>query len=197
MIPPCGTFDYVAVVPDPKDRSKPWPVRQRQPVDLSEDFLFDSCLVGIAPRLKMSDSGLTPDAGMVSAKTSLVHPNVSRTQLTLIASKRDRANVSTASFHVAQALTSVLQPRDVLNMTRTPSGGLGVSIVRDGCLVAAAGAVTALPLGPDFEARIAADDLEFPDLSGEIKVGGHTYDVWKGHDFLPGVPGAMSVCRFL
>lgn len=189
MIPPCGTFDYVSLVPDPEDRSKPWPVRLREPVELSGDSLFDSRLVGIAPMLKMSDSGLTPDADMVSATTGLVRPNVLRTQLKLIASKRDRAHVSAASFHLDEALISVLQPRDVLNMTRTPCGGLGVSVIRDGLLVVAAGAVTAVPLGPEFEARIAADDFEFPELSAEVKVGSLTYDVWKGHDFLPGVPG--------
>jgi len=209
LIPPCGTFDYVAIVPDPEDRPGPWPVRLRAPVELSGDSLADSRLVGIAPRLQITDAGVS------FGRTGLMRPKVLRTQFALIASERDRATVSAASFHVDKALISALRPRDVLNMTRTYCGGLGMSVIRDGELVVAVGAVTAVPLGNNVEAQIPSDlvdkaeavfkkrdpDFELTELPVEVRVGDQgrvlyvgtrqleQYQVWVAHGFYPGIPG--------
>lgn len=222
MIPPSGTFDYVAIVPDPEDRPGPWPVRLREPLELSGDSLADSRLVGIAPRLQITDAGLTPNAGVSLGRAGLVRPKVLRAQLALIASERDRAGVSAASFHVDKVLISALRPRDVLNMTRTRGCGLGLSVIRDGELVVAVGAVMAVPLGNNVEVQIPSDlvdeveavfkkrdpDFELTELPVEVRVGDQRrvlyvgmhqleqYQVWVGHGFYLGFPG-VDACLAL
>ena len=56
----CGTFDYVAVVPELTNQA-PWNVQLRQPIDLTGDSLKDDWLVGHSPTLEISDGGITPD----------------------------------------------------------------------------------------------------------------------------------------
>jgi hypothetical protein len=99
-------------------------------------------------------------------------------------------------------------------LARTNCGGLGVSVVRDGQLVVAAGVVTAVPLG-NVEAFVSwelireaealfrkrSSDFAFPELPVEVKIGGEKRVLFKGwpqlgpykifvvHGFLRGVPG--------
>ena len=138
-IPPCGTFQYVAVVPESEGDRTSWNVRLCAPVELTGDDLRDDRLVGYSPTLELSDAGITPDVRIPS--NGRAHPRVLRNRMTLTAANRSHARVASAAFHLDQAFAMVLSPRDMLFMARTGCGGLGVSIVRDGQLIAAVGAV--------------------------------------------------------
>ena len=147
MMPPCGTFDYVAVVPDDPDAfAAGWPVALRRPVARRGDRLTDARLVGHAPRLRITDAGMTPDAPRPPS-APFARPRVLRSQITLTAGGRPDAQVRAASFHVAQGLIAALRPRDVLHLARTAVEGLGLSVLRGGRLIAAVGDVEAVPLG--------------------------------------------------
>ncbi len=150
-ISPSGRFRYVVVVPDgAPDSSRDWPVTSfdaREPVG---NHNADERLVGLTPTLRITNAGLTPNP-------SPARPRVLRSRLTLTARTSHLAAVAGASFCVDKAIVGTLQPGDHLHMVRTGCGGLGVSVVRDDRLVAAAGAVTHLPLGNDVHARIPYD----------------------------------------
>lgn len=59
-----------------------------------------------------------------------------------------------ATLALDRALTSGLTGGDVLTIARTMTEDIGVSLVRDGQLVWAAGAVAAVPLGGTLRARL-------------------------------------------
>jgi hypothetical protein len=213
-IPLCGTFDYVAVVPDrPGDQ---WDVRLREPVKEVGSELADSRLVGFTPQLQITDAGLPRFSP--PARFGIVYPKVLRSRVTLTAPGKRNAQVSAASFHVDKALTSVVAPGDTLHMARTACGGLGLSVIRRTKLLFAVGAVTALPLGADVEVRLPVEaireaqgafqkrDPQFTEFQfaewpleirigserrltqrGRIRLGGYEVNVF--HGFLPGLPG--------
>jgi hypothetical protein len=68
-------------------------------------------------------------------------------RLTISARDRKNAKVPEASFVVERGLITVLSGGDVLSIARSSCGSLGLSIVRDGQLIAAVGAATHVPLG--------------------------------------------------
>jgi hypothetical protein len=213
VMSPGGTFDYVAVVPHRSDDgSFECRARMREPVAPPEDRL-----VGLAPVVRVTDAGLTPNAGPQ-------RPWVLRSRITLSASARAQAAVAEASFHVDKALTSSLKADDLLHMARTACGGLGLSVIRGGELVVAVGAVTAVPLGRGVEARIPLDmvavaeaafrqrdpEFEFPEWPVEITINSAVSVLYRGtrelgqyavrveHGFLPGEPGqevCAAICR--
>lgn len=175
-IPNAGTFDYVALVPKNSDESG----FECQGTIRESTFGGDQeCLVGPAPLIRVSDGGLTPDAG-------LHRPWVMRSCITLMAAHQRQATVAAASFHVDKALTSRLREGDQIHLHRTGCAGLGLSIIRDGALVAAIGAITHVPLGIGIEARVPSDlvssaeavfrrrdpDYAFPELPIEVSIGG-------------------------
>jgi hypothetical protein len=108
-----------------------------------------------------------------------------------------------------------LAPNDTFFVSRTSCGRLGLSIVRRGQLIAAAGALSTIPLGDLVRVRIPSDTIleaervfqksdpkfEFPHLPVEIRVGDEThimfqgrpqiqsYNVWVEHGFYRGLPG--------
>ncbi len=88
VMPACGTFDYVAVVPD--KTAGAWAVRCRTAVERSGDHLRDSRLVGFTPSLEIEDAGLTPDPGFTRG---VWRPEVMRSRLLLRASDRRDATV--------------------------------------------------------------------------------------------------------
>lgn len=154
MMPPAGTFDYVTTVPEkPAGSLCEWEVRLRYPVKQTGSDISDRRLVGYSPCLQITDAGLTPDPGPR-------RPSVMRRRLTLTAASPKDATVSAISFHVDRDLISLLEPGDDLHMSRTKCAGLGLSILRRGKLLAAVGAVTAVPLGDDFQAHLPFRLLE-------------------------------------
>jgi hypothetical protein len=151
-----STFDYFAVVPhDPEQRGQPWPARQRS--RRGDENFPKSRLVGPTPSLQITDGGLTPNAGWNRGRWV---PSVQRARITLSAADRARATVASASFHIDMGLIASLQPADTVYLSRTGSGGLAISVVRDETLLAAAGAVTTVPLGNDLVARYPTEFMQ-------------------------------------
>ena len=218
MMPACGTFDYVGIVPEGVgDGGFECRVKQREPIAITGDALWDSRLTGIAPIMKIVDAGLTPDPGPD-------RPRVLRSRISLIAEGKGRATVAEASMHVDKSLISCCRPGDSIHLARTACGGLGISITRQGELVAAVGAITAVPLGPDATSRTPLDlvgaaqavfrkrdlEFEFHAYPLEVSVGGSCfllfrgrrvcapYEVFVQHGRLWGIPGTdecAAICR--
>jgi hypothetical protein len=209
VIPASGTFDYVAIVPERAvEGAFECEARLREPIVCTGKELRDSRLVGHAPVLRVADGGITPDPGPD-------RPRVMRSRVTLTASSRQHSQIAAASFHVDEALFLNARPRDVVHMTRTSCGGVGLSIIRDGELVVAVGAVTSVPLGRSVSARIPTDlteraeaifrehapEFTFVGLPVEITVNGSSLILYRGrptltgyaifviHGYLPGMPG--------
>ena len=66
-------------------------------------------------------------------------------RLTLRANGKDRATVATFSFCIDRSLLNAFCPGDTLHLVRTGCGGLGLSLIREGRLIVAIGAVNAVP----------------------------------------------------
>ena len=218
VMPPWDTFDYVATMPENyNDTSLQWTARPRYPIAGGGDKLGNSRLVGHAPRLQISDGGLTPDPGPH-------RPSVMRSRVTLTASVREYATISSISFYVDRNLIRQLRPGDEVHISRTPCACLGLSIIRMGELVAAIGAVTAVDLGKDFKAILLYHLLQqasqifkkvdpafsFPECPVEFVHKTHRrilcrgfcrvgeYEVSLRHGFLEGVPGineSAAICK--
>lgn len=215
-LPRAAAFDYVTEVPDHDTSTEPWRMRLREPVERRGDQLADARLVGHSPVLTIADSGRANDGRPPHAPRIL---DVARSKLTLVASARTDAAAAQASFFVARQLVSVLRPRDSLHMVRNDTGELGISVIRDGTCVAAAGAVSEVPLGTKVRARLPWDQLnaaempfrerdpsfEFPDVPLEVTVDGETnvmfrgprrlgeYEIFVFQPYSRGMPG-MSEC---
>jgi hypothetical protein len=215
-IPLSGTFSYTGIVPEEHVQSSGrWQLRDDSGAASSPggDQLIHSRLVGLQPSLQITDVGIAPD-GRVSPYTGNVRPKVLLSRLTLRASTRDRASVTAFSFCVDQALARSWRVGDVLHVARTASGGLGLSVVRGNRLIAAIGAVTAVPHGGlsiripwgaireaegvftrlDSRFRFSELPIEFHIESerrvlyrGRPRIGG--YEVFVEHGFYPGIPG--------
>jgi hypothetical protein len=125
------------------------------------------------------------------------------------------ASVASFSFCVDQELTNVLSPADRLFLSRTGCGGIGLSIVRSGALVAGVGAVSAVSLGQHVSVRIPHDlvrkaattfttldpHFAFPEWPVDIRIGRLRRLIYRGrpqvgdyavfleHGFYPGLPG--------
>ena len=136
-------------------------------------------------------------------------------RLTLTAGNKWTATARSFAFSVDRALIVMLRQDDVLNISRTACAGLGLSVLREGRLVAAAGAVSAVPLGPDVSVRHTFDlvqraeaifrvrdpEYEMKDHPVELRVGNVTrilhvgrptigdYEVLVRHGFIAGMPG--------
>lgn len=216
MMLPSGTFDYVGVVPDDWRRpSAPWRLRDTSAANphSGNPHSSDDRLTGLSPFLEIEDAGVTPGA-VVSPYTATVRPFVTLSRLTLRADGRERAAVAAFSFCVDQSLLQAMRPGDHLYLTRTLCAGLGLSIVRDERLVAAAGALTHVPLGSPVRVQHPAEALqraeaelktldptfEFHETPIEVVADvrrvlyrGHhrvgKYALFVEHGFLPGLPG--------
>jgi hypothetical protein len=215
VIPPEGTFEYVAEVPDHAGVTFSCDASSR--LLGNEGHGSRSRLVGPTPRLHVEDAGPTPNPGPRS-------PATQRSRLRLTASERRNATVAETSFILDQGVISALRPRDLLHMVRTGCGGIGVSAIRSDQLIFAVGAITQVPLGSDFEARIPSDlvceaedifrrrdrRFEFAEYPVEIRASNAAhimyrgrielvcFNVWVLHGRYYGVPGTeecLSVAR--
>jgi hypothetical protein len=212
-IPLCGTFQYVATVPENGIDGRPWLVDLQKPIEPTGDDMRDDRLVGHSPTLEISDAGIAP--GVPSAGAERAKPRVWRSRITLAAATRVRSRAASVAFYVDRAFTMTLAPDDLLFMSRTHCGRLGLSIVRGGRLIAAAGALSAVPLGDLVRVRILSDTIReaerlfqksdpefgFPELPVEVRLGDdvrimfrgrpriQSYDVWVEHGFYRGIPG--------
>ena len=196
VIPPCGTFEYVVTVPaSGMAECSPCPVGVRDPVEHTGDELHDARLVGLSPRLEIIDAGLTPE-DPASSTGGIVRPKVLRSRMTLSASKKNLASVRAVSFHVDRSLTLAWRPGDLVHLSRTNCCGLGISVIREGILVVAVGAITSVPLGSGVQARIPWDlaqeaedvfrkrDSRFrlPEIPLELRVGNQLWLSYGGRN---------------
>ena len=85
------------------------------------------------------------------------HPWQLFARMTLTPSDRRDAVAAAASFSVDRGLTRCLHPGDALFIRGVYGGSLGLSIVRDGVLVAAAGDLSHVPLGHSASVRSSGD----------------------------------------
>ena len=215
-ISPGATFEYAGAITEAPDH----PLGVWRSMDqlgnesAGSDTVIEDRLVGPEPTLEIADAEPPHDA-RISPFTGSVRPKVLLSRLTLRAARRSGASAAAFSFCVDRALTHAFQARDVLYITRTGCGGLGVSVVRGGRLVAAVGAVTEVPLGDSVSVRFPHDTIreaelvfskldsrfEFPELPIEVRVGAEQrvlyrgrpqmagYQVFVEHGFYRGTPG--------
>jgi len=212
-MPLSGTFDYVAKIPvDWENSGGSCEARLTYSIKTRGNKLRDGRLVGHTPRLQIEDAGPTPNPGW---DRGVWLPNVLRSRIKLTAPHRRLASVATASFFVDTNVVAALQPGDLFHLSRSGSADLAISLIRGETLLMAAGDVTQVPLGKDFEARYptkltqalegvfdpfeAADVL--PEIPVEIALGGQRQFLCRGtvelgpfvifaiHGFLSGMPG--------
>ena len=187
MISPSATFDYLVIVPEVRSEGGfECRAETRVPVVRTETIwddpkLADVRLVGISPEVRVTDAGPPSDPGL-RPPWSLRK----RSRVTLVATAQDQASVAEASFYIDKTLTDRAKAGDQMHLSRDACCGLGFSLIRGGKLVAAAGALTAVPLGDGVEVRIPRDlistaesvfqkrdpDFEFIGEPVEIKIEG-------------------------
>ena len=151
MIHPSGIFDCVATVPN-WSGDGPFSCTTRSRVPIVQIGTVLQRFVGPTSELRVTDAGLTPDAGPT-------RPRVLRSCLTLTAPSRGATN-ATAAFHVDRALIGSVRPGDEIHISRTGRAAIGLSILRDGELLAAVGAITVVPLGRGIGASVPGDLIE-------------------------------------
>jgi hypothetical protein len=216
-IPPEGTFEYVAVVPDGSTTSFSCAARLRKPPGSDGSDTARLRLLGPTPRLHVSEAGATPNPGPRN-------PATQRSRLRLISSEKTSATIAEASFFLDKGVISALRAGDLLHMARTSCGRIGVSAIRSEQLIFAVGAIGAVPLGSDFQARFPNDlvreaeavfqkrdsGFEFAEYPVEIRAVDERYigyggrrklgalEVWILHGHYNGTPGkdaCLSVAR--
>jgi hypothetical protein len=126
VMPPCGTFHYIARVEGLTLTGRLLRAADQTHVEaVSErDDLSGRRLVGGAPTLE-----------------------IGKARLVLKAAGRRRATVSSASFSIDPGVPQILEADDVVHLVRTDTGDLALSVLRRDELVVAIGAVTVVPLG--------------------------------------------------
>jgi hypothetical protein len=176
---------------------------------MTGDPLDDDRLLGYSPSLQIADAGHAP---------SETHPAIRRSRFTLSAPRRLNAGASAASFYVDREVTRAFNPGDVLHLVRTRCAGLGLSLLRNGRLILALGAINAVPLGDNVQASTPGDLIrqaefvfrqrdpafELSEYPVQVTVDGHTriafrgmrqlgdYNVWVLHGFVDGDPGTAE-----
>jgi hypothetical protein len=182
MIPPSGTFDYSVIVPEARSESGfECRAETRGPVVRTGSNLANFRLLGISPQVRVTDAGPQSDPGL-RPPWSLRR----RSRIALVATAQDEVSVAEASFYVDKTLTDCAKAGDEMHLSRNKDRGLGFSLLRGGKRVAAAGALTTVPLGNGAEVRIPVDlisaaesvfqerdpDFEFIEQPVEIKIQG-------------------------
>ena len=134
-IPGAGTFDYGAVIgPEAiTDSEINLEGQSQRPSDVDS-------LVGHRPRIRFWHD-----------------------LMVLIASQRGGASLKMASFAVGDAVLTVAQPSDVVYTKRLATGDVALSVLRDGQLVLALGAVSAVPLNPVMK------ETRFRSMTDEVR----------------------------
>lgn len=148
----CGTFQYVVTIPGSvrESSSGTWPVSLAETIEGTGDSLRDDPLLGHFPTLTISHGG-------AAYSPEKKYNDVFRSRFTLRASQRKHATVSEASFYMDTTLADFFRSGDLLYVSRTSCGGMGLSLIRDKELVFALGAITAVPLGSAVQVLYPAD----------------------------------------
>ena len=216
-IPSQGTFECVAVVPDRSSTVFSCPAQLDRTPEHGGSCAATVRLLGPAPQLHVSDAGATLNPGPLN-------PATQRRRLMLRASGRQHASAAETFFFLDRGVVAALRAGDHLHMARTSCGRIGVSAIRSGQLIFAVGAVTAVPLGSDFQASIPSDlireaealfrkrdsKFEFVEYPIEIRAEGESRTGYRGtwkhgsfevhvlhghHNGMPGTNECLSVVR--
>ena len=148
VMPKAGTFDYIVTVPEHiNEEGFTCQARNRLPIVRTGDATADCRLVGMKPLFRVRDVE-------VNREKDPRLPGVTRSAIVLSASSNDNAQVAAAVCQVNKALVACLRHRDKIYLSRTHCGGLGISVLREGELLVAIGAVTRLPLGSKGAAAV-------------------------------------------
>jgi len=85
-------------------------------------------------------------------------------RLVLIASGDHKSSMRNVSLPIGDAVTLAARPNDRLYLTRTGAGGVGLSVLRQGALVLALGAVASVPLGSGLQVTCCPEgtDIKHP-----------------------------------
>lgn len=139
MMPPCGTFHYAGVVPE-----------RRLDIDLGLWILSDQS--GAEPASPSPD---VPYNELRGNRLVGLQPiaQISGAEFILRARSGNQATIRTASIALDQFLLEELRPGDRVELVRTASANIAVSVMRAGELYWALGAVTVVPLGPSLRIR--------------------------------------------
>jgi hypothetical protein len=205
VVSPAGTFDYECTVPSCLPTGdRVWQVRTRA-ASLARTA-DGRRLVGRDPTMSLEDFD-TPHG-------------VPRTRIVLRADPSDSsAAVETFSFVVDRALATMLRPNDTIYINRSGDVSLGMSVLREGRLIAAVGAVANVPLGPEVSVGEAPleilreveaafcrvdPDYHLPVRPVMVSIGGTRlllhggrrslggYDIFVVHGSLAGKPGECA-----
>jgi hypothetical protein len=160
---------------------------------------MDDCrLVGMKPLFQVHDCD-------VDREKDPRLPGVARSAIVLRASRNDDAQVAVAACQVNKALIACLRHRDKIYLSRTRCGGLGLSVLREGELLVAIGAVTTVPLGSKGAAALQAFPASWDrpidgarlELTAETHtVGEYVVSVIHGRRAgIPGIDECASICR--
>jgi hypothetical protein len=176
MRDPRTSFDYVIAVPEGAHAALPWRATSRRSAG-------QHSIVGDAPIVDFEDVELGP--------------GVLQTRVRFSAESDDVSPVRDISFMVDRKLATMLRAGDVVHVASGLSGGLGISILRSGELIAAAGTASAVPLG--HEIRIGPCDVlwqaenflqrvdptyEMHEQPVQVKVGGETRLMHRGRPIM-------------
>ena len=131
-------------------------------------------LVGGSPLFHVESVGLLRGGGPLSPLCEVIRPTVLASRIVLTAVDPGEALASAAWFHLDQSLVDVLCEGDTINLSRTPRGGLGLSVIRGQDLIIALGAVTAVPLGGQLKVTVRRDELV-----RSLSLGGSTPGPWR------------------
>jgi hypothetical protein len=189
-IPLCGTFHYVAVIPDgfrPGESTVPAEDASGAPRDArGRAPLGEEPLLGFDPTLSVRDG-----------------------RLVITASGPQGARIASASFRVVADLVKAFQAGDVLTLVRVGSGDVALVVTRDDRLLVAAGAASVASLGSGItvHARSASGSPEnvIVTIDGETghlgpgtraRMGEYHVDVLRpAMDGLPGHCESVAICR--
>src|SRR6266403_1162974 len=75
-------------------------------------------------------------------------------RLVIVAAEQTNSTVRNVSFGIGDGVRLAARPGDRLYVTRTGSGGIGMSVLRGQELILAVGAVRAVPLGSEMQVRV-------------------------------------------
>jgi hypothetical protein len=176
VIHPSGLFEYAIEVPAGGRVSSPWVARQLDPVAPAErpsSLWVAGVLTPVAP----TERRLVGDAPTVDLIDFEERPGVQRTRITLTSPDAVSAQVREVSFAVDRGFATMLKPQDMVHVVRNGGGGLGISVLRQGLLVGAAGAVTSVPLGNTISVRRPIDLERQADAIFRIR--DHEYRMWE------------------
>jgi hypothetical protein len=146
MIPPTGTFNYSGTLITAG--ALPWNV------ELSAVAEFPSAhphLAGSHAWLRVEEGGPNPSPGH---RNGVWRRAGMRARFSVLAEPWNPSVRPIAHFHVDLGLARAAHAGDVLFLSRTDRGGVGLSLLREGALVYAVGAVTAVPIGDGNSARL-------------------------------------------